>query len=151
VSELDTPKAASRRLYEEVFGRGNYDAADEIMAADALSHGPGAPPNIGTDQIKRQARALRGAFPDFAVRLNDQIAEGDRVCSRWTGWGTHDGDLVLPPPMGTLPASGKAISFDEIRIDRYEGGRIVESWFIPDRFTMRRFLPRQISTLARTR
>jgi hypothetical protein len=43
---------------------------------------------------------------------------------------------VLPPPMGIVPASGKELAFDEIRIDRYAGGRIVESWFIPDRFTM---------------
>ena len=136
MTELNANKAASRRLYEEVFGRGNFDVADEIMADDAVSHGPGAPPNFGTEQIKRQARALRGAFPDFAVILNDQLAEGNRVCSRWTGRGTHTADLVLPPPMGTLPASGEPIAFDEIRIDRYEGRRIVESWFIPDRFTM---------------
>jgi predicted ester cyclase len=56
------------------------------------------------------------------------------VCSRWTGSGTHDADLVLP--MGSVPASGKRISFDEIRIDRFLEGRIVESWFIPDRFSL---------------
>jgi predicted ester cyclase len=136
VTELEANKSASRRLYEEVFGRGNLDAADEIMDAGAVSHGPGAPPSVGTAQIKRQAMALRSAFPDFTVTLHDQIAEGDRVCSRWTGGGTHTADMVLPPPMGIVPASGKELAFDEIRIDRFGGGRIVESWFIPDRFTM---------------
>ena len=136
MTELEANKSASRRLYEEVFGCGNLDAADEIMDAGAVSHGPGAPPSVGTAQIKRQAMALRSAFPDFKVTLQDQIAEGDRVCSRWTGSGMHTADMVLPPPMGTVPASGKELAFDEIRIDRFEGGRIVESWFIPDRFTM---------------
>ena len=134
MSDLQANKDASRRLYEEVFGRGNLEAADEIMAADVVSHGPGVPPLVGTAQIKRQAQLLRGGLPDLAVALNDQIAEEDRVCSRWTGTGTHTGDLMLPA--GPVPATGKQIAFDEIRIDRYLDGRIVESWFIPDRFTM---------------
>jgi len=134
VNDLQANKDASRRLYEEVFGRGNLEAADEIMAADIVSHGPGVPPLVGTAQIKRQAQLLRGGIPDLAVALNDQIAEQDRVCSRWTGTGTHTGDLMLPT--GPVPATGKQIAFDEIRIDRYLDGRIVESWFIPDRFTM---------------
>ena len=136
MTQLEANKALSRRLYEEVFGRGNLAAADEIMAADVVSHGPGAPTQVGTEQIKRQALALRSAFPDFTVALHDQIAEGHRVCSRWTGGGTHMADLVLPPPMGVLTASGRKLAFDEIRIDRYAALRIVESWFIPDRFTM---------------
>jgi predicted ester cyclase len=130
----DENKAMSRRLYEEVFGRGNLAAADEIMAADAVSHGPGAPQVTGTEQIKRQAMLLRTAMPDLQVILNDQLADGDRVASRWTGRGTHTGTLNL---MGTSVAgSGKEIVFDEIRIDRYADGRIVESWFIPDRMTL---------------
>jgi len=130
----DEQKAMSRRLYEEVFGRGNLAAADEIMTADAVSHGPGTPPVTGTEQIKRQAMLLRTAMPDLEVILNDQLAERDRVASRWMGRGTHTGALNL---MGTsIAASGKQIVFDEIRIDRYEGGRIVESWFIPDRMTL---------------
>lgn len=129
-----TNKDLARKLYEEVFGRGNLEAADEIMAADCVSHGPGSPPLVGTEQIKRQALLLRGAIPDLQSILNDQVAEGDRVVSRWTGRGTFTGPLTLPS--GSVEPTGKAISFDEIRIDRFAGGRIVESWFIPDRFTL---------------
>lgn len=131
---LDEMKAQSRRLYEEVFGRGRLEAADEIMASDCVNHGPGSPPLAGTEQIKRQAVLLRTAIPDLQVILNDQLAEDDRVASRWTGRGTHRGSLMLPT--GALPPTGKEISFDEIRIDRFAGGRIVESWFIPDRMTL---------------
>jgi predicted SnoaL-like aldol condensation-catalyzing enzyme len=49
VTQLEANKALSRRLYEEVFGRGKFVAADEIMAADALSHRPGTPPQAGTE------------------------------------------------------------------------------------------------------
>jgi predicted ester cyclase len=133
-SSLDANKALSRRLYEEVFGHGNLSAADEILSQDQLTYGPGAPPQVGTDPIKEQAVRLRTAMPDFRVTLHDQIAEGDRVVSRWTGFGTHTGPF--DSPRGALQATGDRISFDEIRIDRFLNGKIVESWLIPDRLTL---------------
>jgi predicted ester cyclase len=99
-----------------------------------VSHGPGAPPAVGTDGIKCQAILLRTAFPDLTVTLEDQLAEGDRVASRWTGSGTHTGPLTLPA--GPVPPTDTRITFEEIRIDRFANGRIVESWFLPDRFTL---------------
>lgn len=130
----DRSKALSKRLYEEVFGRGNLEVADEILAEGCVSHGAGAPPSTGTAGIKRQAMLLRTAIPDLKVTLNDQLAEGDRVASRWTGSGTHTGQVTLPT--GPVPPTGNRISFNELRIDRYSEGRIVESWFIPDRITL---------------
>jgi predicted ester cyclase len=127
-------KTLSQRLYEEVFGLGRLEAADELMRSDCVSHGPGTPPTVGTDGIKRQAGVLRTAFPDLRVTLEDQLAEGDRVASRWAGSGTHTGPLTLP--QGPVPPTGAHIAFEEIRIDRFADGRIVESWFLPDRFTL---------------
>ena len=89
---------------------------------------------LGTEGIKSQAALLRTAIPDLRATLNDQFGHGDRVASRWTGSGTHSGPLTLPT--GTVEGSGRSISFDEIRIDRHADGRIVESWWIPDRFTL---------------
>lgn len=66
--------------------------------------------------------------------LNDQVAEGDKVASFWTGRGTHAGPLNLAA--GVLEPTGNPISFGEMRIDRHAGGRIVEAWFLPDRFTL---------------
>jgi predicted ester cyclase len=132
--EVDTNKERSRRLYEEIFGKGNYTAADDLMATDVVNHGPGSPPVPGTGGIKRQAALLRTAIPDLRATLNDQFGHDDRVVSRWTGSGTHSGPLTLPT--GTLAGTGRSISFDEIRIDRHAGGRIAESWWIPDRFTL---------------
>jgi len=134
VANLEDNKQWSRRLYYEVFGGGNYDAADQLMAPDILNHGAGSPPYTGTDGIKRQAQLLRTAIPDLRVELHDQIAEGDRVASRWTGSGSHTGPLQLPS--GTVAPTGNRITFDEIRIDRHGDDRIVESWWIPDRMTL---------------
>jgi predicted ester cyclase len=133
-AELEASMRRSRRLYEEIFGQGNYSAADELLAEDVINHGPGSPPVLGTEGIKRQAALLRTAIPDLRATLNDQFGHGDRVVSRWTGSGTHTGPLNLPA--GTVAGKGRSISFDEIRIDRHAGGRIVESWWIPDRFTL---------------
>jgi predicted ester cyclase len=132
--EVEANKERSRRLYQEMFGQGNLGVADELMAADMVNHGPGSPPVPGTEGIRRQAALLRTAIPDLRVTLNDQVGEGDRVVSRWTGSGTHTGPLNMPGL--TLAATGNSICFDEIRIDRYAAGRIAESWWIPDRFTL---------------
>ncbi len=131
---MDEHKALARRLYEDVFGQGRLEAADEIMAEGIVSHGPGSPASVGTAQIKHQALLLRGAFPDLETICRGQIAESDRVATQWTGRGTFMGPLALPT--GEVPPTGAAIEFDEIRIDRFEGGRIVESWFIPDRMSL---------------
>jgi predicted ester cyclase len=132
--DLQARKGAARRLYVEVFGAGNVDAADEILAEHCVSHGPGGPPEVGTIGIKRQAAVLRGAIPDLRVELEEQLAEGDLVASRWTGSGTNTGPLLRPG--AEIAPTGKAIVFTEIRIDRFDGDRIVESWFIPDRLTL---------------
>ncbi len=133
-SRLDRQKELAARLYLEVFGAGNLVAADEIMDPDCISHGPGMPPVAGTEPIKRQAALLRGAIPDLNLALEDQLADGDRVASRWLGSGTNTGILRLPT--GDVAPSGNGIAFGELRIDRFDGDRIVESWFLPDRLTL---------------
>ena len=131
---VEQMKAATRRLYVDVFGAGILESADEIMAASCIGHGPGTPPVEGTDPIKRQANVLRGAVPDLRVELEDQLAEDDRVASRWSVSGTNTGPLLTPA--GSVPPTGRPVIFTELRIDRFEQGRIVESWFLPDRLTL---------------
>jgi predicted ester cyclase len=127
-------KELAAQLYFDVFGDGRLEAADEILAADVVSHGPGVPPRLGRDGIKQQSVALRTAIPDLAVTLEDQLAEGDCVASRWRASGTNTGPLRLPT--GEVPPTGGPVEFAEIRIDRFDGDQIVESWFIPDRLAL---------------
>jgi hypothetical protein len=81
--EVKGNKERSRRLHEEVFGRGNYAAAYDLMAAGIVNHGPGSPPVLGTEGIKRQAALLRTAIPELRAILHDQFGQHDRVVSRW--------------------------------------------------------------------
>src|SRR5258706_14513839 len=92
-------KERSRRLYVEVFGNGNYGAADELMAVGIINHGAGSPPLLGTGGIKQQAAPLRTAFPDLRVTLNDQFGHDDRAASRGAGRRTHS----RPPNPPTRP------------------------------------------------
>ena len=116
-------KALIRRFYEQVWNRGNLDAADEIFAADYVRHDlrPGtAPP--GPEGQKAIARMLRGAFPDAHMTLDLILAEGDLVAGRWTMQGTHTG------PWGGNPPTGKRVRFSGVNIFRVRDGRVVEIW-----------------------
>jgi len=124
-------KELSRRLCLELFGMGNTNVAHEIMAPGIISHGPGALATKGEGTIIRQALFLRRAMPDLQVSCEDQVAEGDRVTTRWSATGTHTGPLTLPGE--TVEPTGRTITYSEMRIDRYDGETVVESWVIPDR------------------
>ena len=70
------------------------------------------------------------AFPDANITIEDQLAEGDRVVTRWTGHGTQTGQLMEMPP------SGKRVAVQGVQIDRLSGGKIVESWTLFDQLGM---------------
>jgi steroid delta-isomerase-like uncharacterized protein len=116
-------KTIARRALE-VFNTGNLDDLDDVISADAVDHDPQNPfaGQHGPDGAKQMAATYRAAFPDLHVTIEDQVAEGDRVVTRWTAVGTHDGDLP------GLPATGRSSTVTGIGIDRIEGGKIVEAW-----------------------
>ena len=72
----------------------------------------------------------RNAFPDIHFTIDEQIAGGDKVATRWTAQGTHKGELV------GIPATGKSSTVTGIAVDRIVNGKIAESWGIFDRFGM---------------
>ena len=85
-------KELVRRFVEEFWNEGNAAAADELMAEDAEIHMPTGE-LVDLDGLKGFAGAFRGAFPDWHSAFEELIAEGDRVAERWTGRGTHRGEL----------------------------------------------------------
>jgi steroid delta-isomerase-like uncharacterized protein len=115
-------KALARRLFEEVWNKGNLDAIDGIYAPDIVNHTlpPGIPQGIEGNKVF--TKMYLTAFPDTKMTIDLQIAEGDKVVTRWHAQGTHKGEL-----MG-IPATGKQATVTGIVIDRIAGGRIVESW-----------------------
>lgn len=127
--------AVVRRFIDEVFNRGDFAAADEILAPDYVHHDPAtAEMGSGREGLEQMVTYYRQAFPDFSVDLDDQIVAEDKVVERWTGRGTHQGAL-----MG-IPATGRTITASGISIHRLAGGRIAETWTIFDTAGMLRQL-----------
>ncbi len=116
-------KAAARRFFVDAFSEGRLEAMDEVVAADAVAHDPGNPQYTGgPESAKGIVSMYRSAFPDIRFEVEDQIAEGDMVATRWTGAGTHEGDLP------NVPATGRHSTVSGITIDHFEDGKVVESW-----------------------
>lgn len=118
-------KATVRSFIEETFNKGNLSAADQLIAEDYLVHGAGTEVR-GREGMKGFVTAFRTAFPDYHCAIEDQIAEGDRVATRWTVRGTQSGELMGVPP------TGKRVTLPGIVIDRLADGRLVETWHQAD-------------------
>jgi steroid delta-isomerase-like uncharacterized protein len=116
-------KAVARRLYDAWNAR-DLDAFDEIIAPDAEDHDPQNPFREvrGPEGAKRTAEMYHRAYSDSRFEVHEQIAEGDFVVTRWTGKGTHDGELMGMPP------TGRWVEVEGITIDRIADGKIAESW-----------------------
>lgn len=129
---LEANKALVRRLYEELWGGGNVAVIDECVARDYVNHQRTVDPHVdapmsavdicGAELFKRLVQAWRTGFPDVTTTVEDQIAEGDKVVTRWVSRGTHTG------MWNRLPPSRHPIVVEGISIDRIADGRIVESW-----------------------
>jgi steroid delta-isomerase-like uncharacterized protein len=117
------PKGITRQMIEEVFNKGRLDLIGELVAPEFVGHDPALPQDIaGPDGQREVVSGYRAAFPDLEVTIDDQIAEGDRVVTRWTARGTHTGDLW------GIPGTGKQVTVTGTSIDRNQDGRIVETW-----------------------
>ena len=117
---------ASRRLIEESFNQGNFAAADELVAPEAVTHDPATPAQMqalrGPEMLKRTAEMYRAAFPDLQITVDDVVVAGDKVALRWHSEGTHRGELAGLAPTG---ARGGVTG---ISIDQWKDGKVVEAW-----------------------
>jgi steroid delta-isomerase-like uncharacterized protein len=115
-------KAVSRRVIEDGFVKGNMALLDQVFAANHVNHD--APPGLpgGPEGIKQFVSIYRTAFPDLSATIDLQVAEGDRVVTRWTSTGTNKGSLMGMPP------TGKRMTITGTTIDRFVSGKIGETW-----------------------
>ena len=97
------------------------DALAEVYAEDIVVHEPDEDVR-GVEGLKQFVSMIRSAIPDLHITLEDDIAEGDKVVSRWRAQGTHQGEL-----MGIAPTSNQ-VTITGITIHRIEEGKIVEEW-----------------------
>lgn len=116
-------KAKARRLFSEVWNKGDAGVVDELVAGNVVNRDPSNPSDvIGTGAYKQLVSTYRTAFPDIHFTIDDLIAEGDKAVCRWTARGTHRGDLL------GIAATGKQLTNTGISIVRFEGGKAVEIW-----------------------
>ena len=128
----ETNKTIARRLFDEVWNKGNLAVLNEIIAKDHVNSGPGTLPGLptGPEGTKQLVTVYRNAFPDLRFTIDEQIAEGDKVVTRWTAHGTHQGELAGMPP------TNKTATVTGIAVDRIVNGKFAESWGVFDQFGM---------------
>lgn len=121
-------KGIVRRLIEEAEENGDLRVVDELLADDFVDHTPlpGLPPT--RDGVRMLFAALRAAFPDLRIRIDEQIGEQDKVMTRKTFQGTHRGEFL------GVPGSGNRVAFEVIDIlSVRDDGRISDHRVIVDK------------------
>jgi predicted ester cyclase len=113
-------KTIIQQLLEEPW-KGNWGVIDEYVAPDYIGHDPAEPgPIRGIDGFKGNIQKYIDGFSDARITVDEQIAEGNKVATRWTGRGTHSGEIA-----GIAP-TGREVTVTGITIARIENGKLIE-------------------------
>jgi steroid delta-isomerase-like uncharacterized protein len=121
-------KTMARSLFDRVWSQGDQAAIDEFYTDGCVLRDPMVPVELrGRAAVRTLMQAYRDAFPNLSFTVEDQVAEADRVVTRWTARGTH-----LKALMG-IPATGRQVEVTGSSIDRLEGGLVAETWVHWDR------------------
>lgn len=134
-TNLQRNKELILRLHEEVWSKGNVGIIGEFYSKKIVWHLlPLGVELKGLDQLEDHIRDHRRAFPDWTEKVQQIVAEGDLVATRYVSTGTNKGSFAGNPP------SGRRIHINEVAIHRIVDGKIVEQWVIPDIYNMNRQL-----------
>lgn len=122
MTPAESNKALVRRFYEEI-DKGNIGVLDEVVAVDYLDHNPPPFPGLaaGREGLKQAFVLFQHATPGYH-QIEDQIAEGDKVVTRLTSIGKHEGDLP------GAPRTGNDLKMTSITIHRIAHGKLIEKW-----------------------
>jgi steroid delta-isomerase-like uncharacterized protein len=122
-----------RVQHTQVWSQGRVDLIEDLYAEDFIGHFPAGIVR-GRQGIKERVEAHRRAFPDWTEEIDDTIAQGDRVVTRFTSRGTNEGAFLGKPP------TGRQVEISEVAIYRLSEGQIVEQWVYPDMGSMQQQL-----------
>lgn len=121
MATIEDWKSKIYTAFTESFNNGKYELLDDVFSSDAIGLDRARPSEkTGPEGAKELVKNFRDAFPDLKVDIEYQVAEGDRVVSKWSMTGTHKGDF-----MG-IPATGKKVDLSAVSIDRIANGKVVE-------------------------
>jgi steroid delta-isomerase-like uncharacterized protein len=119
---VEENKAKQRRLWEEVFNKGNLEIIPEFFAPSYSFRSPLGIEAKGPDGFRQMIAMMRNALPDLHVTIDDLFGEGDRVATRATITGTFKGEMMGIPP------TGKKVTAPVILITYWKDGKEVEAW-----------------------
>jgi steroid delta-isomerase-like uncharacterized protein len=123
---LEENKFLVRRYYEEMWNRWDLSLADELIGEGLSFRGSLGVAVQGREGFKDYMGAVRRAFPDFQNRIEELVAEGDKVVARLTYTGTRHGALF------GIGATGKRVTYAGVAVFRIEAGRITEGYVLGD-------------------
>lgn len=115
-------KAIVRRFIDEAFNRRNLDGVGEFLHTDYCYHGSCGREAHGLDGVRQVIGMFLEAFPDLEVTVDDLLAGGDKVVTRWTARGTQKGAL-----MGMAPTGNRG-TMSGIVISQLKDGKVIEDW-----------------------
>ncbi|MGA2811471.1 MAG: ester cyclase [Candidatus Acidiferrum sp.] len=119
----DQNKTIVRRLFEELWNKGNLSLADQLFTPNYTHHDSSSPDfGNGPESERKRATLYRNAFPDIRFTVEDITAEGETVVARWSCHGTHKGDLN-----GVAP-TGKQFTISGVTIARFVNGKLSEGY-----------------------
>jgi predicted ester cyclase len=121
----EEPLPVVRRYYDEVFGQRNLAALDELIAPDFTGYSPGYGP-FTIEEMRRSIAREQADMPEDETIVEEQIAAGDRVVTRWRYRWKHTASVFGEAP------SGDWIEMEGVHIDRVADGKIVDRWEIKD-------------------
>jgi len=119
-------KAIVRGFVEEVINKGHFDSAAQFVWEDVAEQVPLPGQGPGLEGLKQVIRGFRTAFPDLHFAVEEQIAEGEKVLTRFEWTGTHRGEFA------GVPATGRTVKVWGMVVDRLLEGRIKDTRIIMD-------------------
>jgi predicted ester cyclase len=143
-SEAEENKAIARRFLEETMAKGNLDVIDELADPDFVDHSLMPEQGPTREDYKRSVAEYLEAFPITSFTIEEQIAEGDKVVTKYAESGIQQSEVMGIPP------TGEEESYEGIYIHRISGGKIIEEWDIADAFPELEKLAQEIRKRERT-
>ncbi len=115
-------KMVVRRFFEEIFNHYNLAAADELVGENYINHNAAPTEEPGRQGLKNFVMYAHSGLKDIHFTVDDMIAEGDQVATRWTCTAIHTGEFA------GVPATGRRVTISALNIHRVVDGQIAEGW-----------------------
>jgi steroid delta-isomerase-like uncharacterized protein len=130
MSTTENNKAVIGRFIEEVINQNRMDRADDLVMEDFVELDPLLGQRQGREGLKEILGMMRTAFPDIHWVVEEMVAEGDKVVTRFTWTGTHRSTFL------GVPATGRGVTVKGVVIDQLAGGKMNESRLLMDSLGM---------------